>query len=135
MRSLQKDAALARARRYRRIAADPAIGGRTHFYSAAAIVTKALATRDQPPFLAELGAKLEVANVRRAREIRAGKLYRNGSVQANTADFVHFEQALVQAELERLLAEDRRLYDEVVACASAQISRATSGLARWLNRR
>jgi len=125
----------ARARRYRRIAADPAIATRTHFFAAAAIVTRALATRDQLPFLARMGARLEVANVRRAREIRAGKLYRRGSVLANTADFIRFEQALVQTELEQLLARDPGAYQEVVTHASEQISRATTGLARWLNRR
>jgi hypothetical protein len=130
-----RQAALARARRYRRIAADPVIAARTHFFSAAAIVTKALATRDQPAFLAKLGAKLEVANVRRAREIRAGKLYRRGSVLANTADFIRFEQALVEAELERLRAGDSQAFDSVVQCANGQIDRATRGIARWLNRR
>jgi hypothetical protein len=135
MASPLRIAARARERRYRRIAADPSISTRTHFFGAAAIVTKALATRDQPPFLANLGAKLEVANVRRAREIRAGKLYRNGTAQANTVDFIRFEQALVQAELERLQARDAHAYGKVIACANAQISRATKGIARWLNRR
>jgi hypothetical protein len=132
---LQRDAMLARERRYRGIAADPAIAARTYFFAAAVIVTRALATREQLPFLAMLGAKLEVANLRRAREIRAGILYRNGSAQANTADFIHFEQALVQAELETLRGHDLRAYEEVVACANAQIAGATRGFARWINRR
>src|SRR4051812_33567524 len=127
-------AALARERRYRRIAADPAIAARTSFFAAAAIVTKALATRDQPPFLVQLGAMLEVANVRRAREIRAGKRYRQGSPRANTADFVHFEQALVEVELERLRARDEAAWRAVVDCANVQMRRATRGFARWMNR-
>ena len=129
-----KRAAFARERRYRRIAADPAIGNRTSFFAAAAIVTRALGSREQPPFLAKLGALLEVANVRRAREILAGKRYRTGSPRANTADFVHFEQALVEAELERLRARDPDAWREVVDCANLQIRRATRGIARWLNR-
>jgi hypothetical protein len=134
MPSMPKQVARIRERRYRRIAADPLISARTHFFSAAAVVTKALATREQPPFLARLGAKLEVANVRRAREIRAGKLYERGSPQANTADFVRFEQALVEAELERLRAQDPHAYQHVVTCANAQIARAAHGLVRWMNR-
>lgn len=130
-----RQAARVRAHRYRRIAADPVIAARTHFFSAAAVVTKALATRDQPVFLSRLGAKLEVTNLRRAREIRAGKLYRQGSALANTADFIRFEQALVERELEQLRAEDSRAFEAVIACANEQIDRATRGVARWLNRR
>jgi hypothetical protein len=135
MPSAVQVAARVRELRYRRIAADPLIAARTDFFSAAAIVTKALSTRDQPPFLAQLGARLEVANVRRAREIRAGKLYKGGSVRTNTADFVHFEQMLVEAELEGLRARDPVAYHDVVECANRQIARATRGLARWTNRR
>jgi hypothetical protein len=134
MLSTHRSAAYARERRYRRIAADPVIAARTRFFSAAAVVTKALATRDLPAFFTRLGATLEVANVRRAREIKAGTLYRAGSVQGNTADFVHFEQSLVEAELDRLRAQDPRAHEEVVACANVQIARATQGLARWVNR-
>jgi hypothetical protein len=134
MPSPHQVAARARERRYRRIAADPVIGGRTSFFAAAAIVTRALATRDQPPFLAKLGATLEVANVRRAREIRAGKRYKTGTARANTADFVHFEHALVEAELERLRARDADAWRDIVGCANGQIRRATRGLARWVNR-
>jgi hypothetical protein len=134
MRSSSQDSTLARARRYRRISADPVIAARTGFFAAAAVVTRALATRDQPPFFARLGAQLEVINVRRARQIRAGELYRHGSVVANTADFVRFEQSVVQAELERLRECDPQAYEDVVTCASAQIARASRGLARWFNR-
>jgi len=134
MPSPQRIAALARERRYRRIAADPAISARTSFFAAAAAVTRALATRDQPPFLVKLGAMLEVVNVRRAREIRAGKRYRTGTSRANTADFVHFEQALVEAELGRLRARDERAWLDVIDCANVQIRRATRGFARWMNR-
>lgn len=135
MPSPRQSAARLRERRYRSVAADPFIAARTHFFRAAVIVSRTLATRDHPPFLAELGARLEVANLRRARQIRAGRLYRDGSADANTADFVRFEQALVQAELEKLLRRDAHAYDELVACANAQISRAATGIARWLNRR
>jgi hypothetical protein len=134
MLSAHRSAAHARERRYRRIAADPVIAARTQFFLAAAVVTKALATRELPAFFTRLGAMLEVANVRRAREIRAGTLYRAGSVQGNTADFVHFEQSLVEAELDRLRAHDPRAYQDVVACANVQILRATARVARWLNR-
>lgn len=134
MPSTFKHVARARVRRYRRIAADPLIAARTHFFSAAAIVTKALATREQPVFLTRLAAKLEVANVRRAREIRAGKLYKGGTPAANTADFVRFEQALVETELERLRAQDARSHVDVVTCANCQIARAAKGWGRWLNR-
>src|SRR5690349_10664076 len=106
MHATPLDAARTRLQRYRRIAADPLVASRTAFFTAAVIVTRALATRDQPAFLAALGARLEVANLRRARDIRAGKLYRAGSVRANTVDFIRFEQALVQAELDALLARD-----------------------------
>lgn len=135
MATPRQDSARARARRYARIAADPAIAARTHFFSAAAIVTKALATRDQPPFLSKLGAQLEVANVRRAREIRTGKLYRQGSPLANTAEFVRFEQALVETELARLRERDPDGYRAVVACANEQIARSARGIARWVNRK
>ena len=134
MPSPHQIAALARERRYRRIAADPAVAARTTFFAAAAVVTRALATRDQPPFLVKLGAMLEVANVRRAREIRAGQRYKTGTPRANTADFVHFEQALVEAELARLRARDEGAWRDVIECANVQIRRATGGLARWLNR-
>jgi hypothetical protein len=134
MASTHRAAGRARERRYRRLAADPVIAARTRFFSAAVIVTKALATRDLPAFFTRLGAMLEVANVYRAREIRAGTRYRTGSVQGNTADFVHFEQSLVEAELERLRTHDPSAYHHVVVCANARIARATAGLARWLNR-
>jgi len=134
MTASPKSISRARAQRYRRVAADPFIAARTHFFSAAAIVTQALATRDQPEFLARLGAKLEVANMRRAREIRAGKLYQEGTVLANTADFVRFEQGLVETELERLRERDAQRHSDVVTCANEQIARAAQGLARWLNR-
>src|SRR4051794_26545967 len=89
-----QNAELSRSDRYRRIAADPMIASRTHFFSAAVLVTKALSSRDQPRFLSQLGAILEVANLRRAREIRSGKLSRTGSTESNTADFISFEQSL-----------------------------------------
>jgi hypothetical protein len=134
MLSPHQAAARARELRYRRLAADPAIATRTDFFRAAAVVTKALATRDQPSFLTSLAAKLEVANVRRAREIRSGKLYARGSAPANTADFVRFEQSLVEAELRELRERDPAAYDGVVARANLQIARATRGMARWMNR-
>jgi hypothetical protein len=134
MASPHRIAARARERRYRRIAADPAIAARTNFFAAAVVVTRALGAREQPPFLVQLAAMLEVANVRRAHEIRAGRLYETGAPRANTADFVHFEQALVEAELARLRARDERAWHAVVDCANAQLRRATRGVARWVNR-
>ncbi|HTU67668.1 MAG TPA: hypothetical protein VMF52_17080 [Steroidobacteraceae bacterium] len=135
MGSPGRKAGLARSRRYQRISVDRAVGTRTHFFAAASLVAKALATHDQPSFLSKLGAKLEVENVRRAREIRAGRLYRDGSPLANTADFVRHEQLLVELELERLRAADPPAFDAVIASANAQIERSTRGLSRLMNRR
>ena len=56
-------------------------------------------------------------------------------MRTNTADFVHFEQELVESELERLRIRDPVAHHDVVECANRQIARATRGIARWTNRR
>jgi hypothetical protein len=102
---------LTRARRYQRWHEHPAIGRRTSFFAAAAIVNRALARHAlSSPFLLDLGATLERANTLRALEILAGRRYQGGSIESNTLDFIRFEQAIVQAHLDGLRRASERSY-------------------------
>ena len=113
-----------RSREYRRLHADPAIRRVTAFYAAAAEITRVLGRCRLSPFLRELGSRLEVANLERARQIIDGRRYAAGSALDNTADFVRFEQQLVQAALDELRMRDARAWQAVVAEANRKISRA-----------
>jgi hypothetical protein len=119
-----------RALRYRWLHAHPVIRRSTSFFAAAAVVTRALASRRRSGFLAQIGAHLECANVRRAAEILAGLRYGGGSALENTADFVHYEQQLVQAALDALRATDHEGYASVVCAANAEIASACGFIAR-----
>ena len=91
-----------RSRRYLHLHTDPTISCRTNFFAAAAIVTRVLSLRGPSAFVLELSATLEEANASRARLIRTGELYADGTIEGNTRDFVRFEQGLVQQHLEKL---------------------------------
>lgn len=111
-----------RSARYGKLASDPRISSRTNFFSAAQIVTNALGGYFQTDFMHALSAALESANNERASEIVAGRLYQGGTIQSNTADFVHFEQSIVQQELDKLKIRNRRSYDYNVTLATESIN-------------
>jgi hypothetical protein len=112
-----------RALTYEYLDADPAIGGRTRFFRAASVVTRVLGASGPTCFMRGLSASLEIANLARARQIRGGGLYTNGAFVANTADFIRFEQALVQQALDALWVEDAPRY-------AAEVGYVDRGLAR-----
>jgi hypothetical protein len=117
-----------RAQLYRLLDADPAIRERTSFFAAAALVTRTLMRRPSP-FLLGLSEVLEAENAARAAQIRAGRLYASPDVQANTADFIHFEQTIVEAHLLRFRARSPARYRlEIEALNRALLLIATS---RW----
>lgn len=122
---------LRRAERYRRLDARPSIRGRTDFFAAAATVTRVLAYGGATPFLADLSASLESANLLRARQIDRGLLYAGGSIEINTADFVHYEQCIVQQALERLRSRDSRRYTEQIRWANAALTFAMQAGLHW----
>jgi hypothetical protein len=119
-----------RAHTYDCLDADPKIGRRTAFFRAAAVVTRVLGSGHLTGFMRDLSASLEVANLARAQQIRAGQLYVEHAVGANTAHFIRFEQALVQEALDMLRTKDARQY-------AAEIDSADRALARmrlWCSR-
>jgi hypothetical protein len=87
---------------YAALHADYRISKRTTFFAAASIVTNLFSHCTPSPFFSELSGSLEKANLRRAEQIRIGALYPSGSVERNTADFVHYEQTMVQIALDQL---------------------------------
>jgi hypothetical protein len=113
-----------RSQRYRRISLEPRIASRTAFYSAASTVTRAFAFSIVSPFMASLSRSLEDCNVARAIRIRSGDLYASGTLEANTLDFVRFEQCLVECALERLRAVDPLAFAREIALADAALHRA-----------
>jgi len=115
---------LLRSERYRRLDAHPGIRSRTDFFAAAAIVTRGLAFSGATPFMVALSDGLEHVNVSRAKLICSGLLYRSGSIERNTWDFVQYEQALVQEALDRLRHCDPRRYSEQILIANRAIERA-----------
>ncbi len=107
-----------RSRRYGSLHADPAIACRTQFFAAAALVTATLALIGPSRFFRDLSGELEAANMLRAAEIRARRIYRDGAVESNTMDFISYEQTLVQAALDSLQARHPRLYRREVQLAN-----------------
>lgn len=71
-----------------------------------------------------LSDALERVNVARAGLICSGLLYRSGSVERNTRDFVRYEQALVQEALDRLRGSDPHGYLEQIRLANGAITRS-----------
>ncbi|MGN6453145.1 MAG: hypothetical protein ACTHL7_08775 [Steroidobacteraceae bacterium] len=120
-----------RAQRYQRWHEDPAVTARTSFFAAAAIVNRVLARYMLlSPFLLDLGTTLETLNTRRALEIRAGRLYRAGSIESNTLDFVQYEQSIVQAHLDGLRQSAPRSYRREIQSVNAALSGLRCGGAR-----
>lgn len=109
---------LLRSRRYENVQADPVIACRTEFYAAASLVTGALALVAPSRFLCDLSEMLEVANMARAYGIRTRQLYPEGSVEKNTADFIRYEQTLVQKALDALRNRQPELYRREVNIAN-----------------
>jgi len=119
-----------RSSRYERVHADARVSSRTSFFGAAAIVTNALGGAPQSDFMHKISSRLETANMERAEQIRAGTIYSSGSVRQNTADFVHFEQSVVQGALDELKATNATEYAEEVQTANRNLNGAFSQLAR-----
>jgi hypothetical protein len=112
-----------RGERYRSWHADPAIATRTSFFAAAAIVNQVLARHALlSAFLLELGATLESVNAQRALEIRSGRLYRQGSVEGNTLDFVRYEQSIVQMHLDALRRRSAGGYRREIRAVNASLA-------------
>ncbi|MGD9597239.1 MAG: RHS repeat-associated core domain-containing protein, partial [Steroidobacteraceae bacterium] len=114
-----------RSRLYEFTDADHRISSRTSFFAAAAVVTNALATRTQSQFMRTLSEKLENKNMIRANQIRAGQLYSSGSISDNTADFVHFEQSIVQSELDDLRIANPEEYARTISEANSALNGAS----------
>jgi len=125
---------LFRSRRYESIHADPVIAGKTQFFAAASLVTGALALIGPSRFLRELSAMLEAANMLRAREIRARRIYANESVECNTVDFIHYEQTLVQAALDSLRGRHPKRYRQEVELANFLLNALNRPVARHVLR-
>jgi len=119
-----------RSYRYEKVNADRSVASRTSFFGAAAIVTSALGGWPQSDFMRRLSASLEKANMTRANQIRAGKLYSGGTVRENTADFVHFEQGLVQTALDKFQRDDPDRYVAEIQSASSMLNGPFGRLAR-----
>jgi hypothetical protein len=123
---------LQRSLRYERLHADPRIACKTDFFAAATLVTRSLAHAIPTRFLGRLSALLERENWRRAQEILCGRLYETGRIELNTADFIRYEQALVQAQLDGLRRTDPRRYLREIHRANTQLALAQGPLARAL---
>jgi hypothetical protein len=91
-----------RSRLYAALHADAQISHCTSFFAAASVITGLFCLRPPSLFLCELSQTLEAVNLERAEQIRRGTLYTRGSVQHNTADFVHYEQSVVQLSFDQL---------------------------------
>jgi hypothetical protein len=78
----------------------------------------------------KLSSTLETANMARADQIRAGALYASGTIRQNTADFVHFEQTIVQTALDGLKAADPAQYGAEIQKANSSLNGPFSKLAR-----
>jgi capsid protein len=121
---------LLRSRRYENIHADPAIAAKTRFFAAASLVTGALALIGPSRFFRELSAMLEVANMSRAQEIRACRMYPDAAVEHNTADFIHYEQTLVQAALDSLRRQHPERYHQEIELANFLLNAMNRTVAR-----
>ena len=123
-----------RSRRYGRLHADPAIARSTEFFAAASLVTGALALIGPSRFLRDLSERLEAVNISRAQEIRSRRLYCGDSIEKNTADFVHYEQTLVQAALDALRNRHPRRYRREVEIANFLLNAVNRIGARYVLR-
>jgi hypothetical protein len=112
-----------RSIRYQRLARDARIRTTTAFFAAAATVNRVFAYSGATIFMAELSAHLEVFNVTRARQIREGSLVGPASVERNTADFIDFEQTLLQRRLDALQRDNPALYASELRWAAYSLKR------------
>jgi hypothetical protein len=122
---------VARSFRYEELNSDPRIGCRTSFFGAAAVVTRLFSVSAPSPFLASLSAALELPNVGRAARIRAGLLYADGGVDANTAQFIRFEQCLIERALAALAVAQPALYETEIARANRSLAHLALWCSRW----
>ncbi len=109
---------LLRSRRYGNVHAEPTIARKTEFFAAASLVTSALALVAPSRFLRDLSERLEVTNMARAHGILTRQLYPDDTIEKNTADFIHYEQGLVQTALDSLRHRQPELYRREVGCAN-----------------
>jgi hypothetical protein len=110
---------------------DPRISSKTNFFAAASIVTNVLGTLGQSEFMIDVSRKLESLNIGRAAGIISGRISASGSIAANTAEFVHFEQSEFQTMLNELRARNSQEYDKTIADSNTAINdRAPYGLDR-----
>lgn len=112
-----------RSLRFARLGANPKISSRTSFFSAASVVTNALASKDigisgvsaqTSGFLNRTSTALETANINKASGILAGTEFSGGSIAANDAAFVRFEQGMVQDQLNALQSSDAGAFKSIV---------------------
>ena len=111
---------------YARLHDDPRIRSRTNFFAAAATITRVFAWENSSRFMGSLSASLEVVNLARAGEILGGRRYPAHSIEANTADFIEYEQQVVDDELRSLRLRDPVLHGAELAAADAAFCRMTS---------
>ncbi len=124
-----------RSNLYSTLAADPAIASATNFFSAASVVTSALATLSITPvalgglsgqedqFLSILSACLEISNLSSAEQIINGSLYADTPINQNDLSFVTGEQTQVQAALNALSIANPTLYTSLISDVNRGLNR------------
>jgi len=115
-----------RSLRYESMDDDPKLRGFTRFFGAASMVTNVLGTiRGFGPnakFMSRLSRRLERSNLQRAELIKSGKLASLGSVASNDAAFVHYEQSIVQSQLDEMKTDSPIGYKTLVLYSNSALN-------------
>ena len=117
-----------RSARYAAMASNPSVSSRTGFFSAATMVTSALAdaaavsSSPQRAFLENLSGALEAKNVSFLSHLSTS------NVSQNDHDFVRFEQGNVQAALNQLQRSDPALYAALINSVNKSLNNDALGV-------
>jgi len=100
------------------------INSKTSFFSAASIVTAALASKDLPfsgvssqtsRFLEDTSAAVFEVNSKKFSAILAGTEFAVGTISENDAQFVRFEQRFIQGRLDSLQNDNLDQFNSIIA--------------------